>query len=122
MNPFENYKNQLNNKIMMAKPEELTLMLYEGAIKFTNIAIIAIEKKDIEQAHKNILKVQDIISYLKNTLDLNYEVSKDFLTIYNYIERLLVNANMKKDIEILNEVNKHLHDIKDTWTKILKKN
>lgn len=122
MNNFQNYKNQLNNKIMMAKPEELTLMLYEGAIKFTNIAIVAIKKKNIEEAHKNILKVEDIICYLKNTLDLSYEVSKDFLTIYNYIERLLVKANIKKDIEILNEVNNHLHDIKDTWTKIINKN
>lgn len=122
MNPFENYKNQLNNKIMMAKPGELTLMLYDGAIKFTNIAIVAVEKKNIEEAHKNILKVQDIISYLKNTLDLNYEISKDFLIIYNYIEKLLVKANIKKDIEILNEINEHLHDIRDTWKKILEKN
>ena len=119
MNNFDNYKQQQNNKILTAKPEELTLILYESAIKFCNIAIIAIENKNIEKAHINIMKIQDIISYLRDTLNLNYEVSKDFLVIYNYIEKRLIEANIKKDIQVLNEVLKHLRDITNTWKQIM---
>ncbi|WP_248405477.1 flagellar export chaperone FliS [Butyrivibrio fibrisolvens] len=118
-NPYSQYAN---NKIMSASGPELTLMLYEGAIKFCNRAESAIEKKDIETAHNNIKKVQNIISYLRETLNMKYSTAKDFENIYVYLTRRLVEANMHKDIEVLQEVNKHLHSVRDTWIEVMKAN
>ena len=95
------YAQYQNNKIMTASPAELTLMLYEGAIKFCNIAELAIEQKDIPKAHANIVKVERIIDYLRQTLDMQYAVAQDFENIYSYLSRRLVEANIKKDKEIL---------------------
>lgn len=114
------YAQYNNNKIMTASPAELTLMLYEGAIKFCNLAEMGLENKDIEKAHTNIVKVQRIIDYLRQTLDMKYEVAKDFERIYVYLSKRLVEANMKKDVEILKEVNEHLHSVRDTWKEVMR--
>lgn len=73
------------NKILTASPAELTLMLYEGAIKFCNIALIAIEKGDLQKAHTNIKKAEDIITEFKVTLNHKYPVAEDFEKIYDYL-------------------------------------
>ena len=117
-NPYEQYKN---NAIATATPAELTLMLYEGAIKFGNIAIKAIEENDIEKAYKNIVKVQNIIAEFRNTLDFKYPVAKDFDRVYEYLERRLVEANMTKDKEIMEEVVKHIRSMRDTWKEVMKR-
>lgn len=116
------YAQYNNNKVMTASPAELTLMLYEGAIKFCNIAIDAVEHKDIPKAHTNILKVSKIIDYLRATLDMKYRVAQDFERMYVYISRRLREANVKKDKEILEEVNQHLHSIRDTWKDVMRVN
>lgn len=110
-----------NGKVLTATPAELTLMLYEGAIKFANIAIVAIEKKDIEKAHNNIIKTERIIIEFQSTLDHRYEVSKDFDAVYSYLIRRLRDANFKKDPEILQEVVKHLRTMRDTWKEVMEK-
>ena len=116
-NAFTAYNN---SKIMTASPAELTLMLYEGAIKFCNIAIVAVEKKDIEKAHNNILKVENIISEFQATLDHKYAVAEDFDNVYRYLQERLVQANIKKDKEILEEVLGHLRTMRDTWKEVMK--
>jgi len=88
-NAYAQYKN---NKIMGASGPELTLMLYDGAIKFLNIADAAIEKHDIEKAHSNIIKTEKIIEYLNNTLDMKYPVAQDFENMYVYISRRLMDV------------------------------
>lgn len=118
-NAYEQYNN---NKVMMASPAELTLMLYEGAIKFCNIAIIGIEQKDIEKAHINIRKTSKIIQYLRETLDMKYPVAQDFENIYAYLDRRLVEANVKKDNQILEEVCEHLRSVRDTWKEVMRLN
>ena len=118
-NAYAQYKN---NKVMTASPAELTLMLYEGAIRFCNVAVSAVENKDIEKAHNSITRVERIIDYLRQTLDMKYPVAQDFENIYTYLSRRLVEANMKKDVEILNEVNTHLHSVRDTWKEVMKLN
>ena len=107
------YSQYNNSKILTASPAELTLMLYEGAIKFVNIAVVAIEQKDVQKAHDNILKTQKIVDYLRQTLDMKYPVAQDFERIYVYLAQRLVEANLKKDKEILEEVNTHLHAVRD---------
>lgn len=115
-NPYAQYKN---SKILTASPAELTLMLYEGAIKFCNIAIMGIEQNDVEKAHVNIVKVQRIIEEFRNTLDRKYPVAEDFDRVYVYVLQRLLMANLKKDKEILEEVNTHLHTMRDTWKQVM---
>lgn len=117
-NPYAQYQN---SKILTASPAELTLMLYDGAIKFSNIAITAMEEKDIQKAHNNIIKVQRIINEFRATLDRKYEVAQDFDNIYTYILQRLFEANIKKDPEIMQEVVGHLRTLRETWLEIMKK-
>lgn len=116
------YSQYNNSKVLTASPAELTLMLYEGAIKFCNIANAAIEQKDIQKAHLNIVKAERIVNHLRLTLDMKYPVAKDFDRIYEYLERRLVEANMKKDTDVLNEVCEHLRAVRDTWKEVMRIN
>ena len=116
------YAQYNNSKVLTASPAELTLMLYEGAIKFCNVAIVAVEQRDISKAHTNIVKVQRIIDYLRQTLDMKYPVAQDFENIYVYLSQRLVEANLKKDKEILEEINMHLHSVRDTWKEVMRIN
>ena len=115
------YAQYNQNKILTASPAELTLMLYEGAIKFCNIAIMAIEQKDIEKANNNIIKVQKVIEEFRNTLNRKYPVAEDFDRVYVYLLQRLLEANIHKDPEILEEVNSHLRSMRDTWKEVMKK-
>ena len=114
------YAQYNNSKIMTASPAELSLMLYEGAIKFCNIAIIAIEQKDIEKAHINIVKANNIIMEFQITLDHKYLVAQEFQNVYDYIYDRLVEANIKKDKEIMEEVLLHLRGLRDTWKEVMR--
>lgn len=117
-NPYEEYQR---NKILTASPAEITLMLYEGAIKFSNIAIMAIEQNDMEKAHTNIMKTQRIIEEFRNTLDRKYQVAEEFDKIYVYVLQRLFEANIKKDKEVLEEVNTHLRSLRDTWKEVMRR-
>ena len=117
-NPYEEYQR---NKILTASPAEITLMLYEGAIKFCNIAVMAIEQNDMEKAHTNIMKTQRIIEEFRNTLDRKYQVAEEFDKIYVYVLQRLFDANIKKDKEILEEVNTHLRSLRDTWKEVMRR-
>ena len=114
------YAAYANSKVMTASPAELTLMLYDGAIKFCNIAIRAIEEGDVEKAHNNIVKVENIIDEFRVTLNHKYAVAEDFENVYVYLRERLSLANMKKDKEILEEVLKHLRTMRDTWKEVMK--
>lgn len=116
------YAQYNNSKVLTASPAELTLMLYEGAIKFCNIAEVAMEQKDVQKAHTNIIKVQRIIDYLRQTLDMKYPVAQDFERIYVYLSQRLVEANIKKDTEVLKEVSMHLHSVRDNWKEVMRIN
>jgi len=116
-NPYAQYTN---NRINTVSGEELTLMLYEGALKFTNQAIIAIENKNFEKANELILRVEDIIREFQITLDHDYEISKYFDSMYEYIYRLLIDANIGKNVGILNEVKEYLREFRDSWKEAMK--
>ncbi len=119
INNSAGYDTYQRNKIMTATPGELTLMLYEGAIKFANKAVMAIEKNDIPNAHVNIIKVQRIIEEFRATLNFKYPVAKDFDVVYEYLLRRLVEANIHKDTEILEEILTHLRTMRDTWKEVM---
>lgn len=120
VNNAEGYNAYLRSKVMTATPAELTLMLYEGAIKFVNKAIMSIEKDDVMGAHNNLMKTQRIIEELRASLDHKYPVAKEFDTVYEYILRRLVEANIKKNKDILEEVLEHLRTMRDTWKEVMK--
>lgn len=117
-NPYAQYKN---NRVLTASPAELTLMLYEGAIKFCNIALAGMEQNDVEKAHNNIMKAGKIIDEFRCTLDHKYPVAEDFDNVYKYINQLLINANVKKDKAALEEALTHLRTMRDTWKEVMAK-
>lgn len=118
--------NKLNayqrNAILTASPPELTLMLYEGAIKFCNIAIIAIEKKNFEEANVNLKKAQAIITELRVTLNHKYPVWEDFERVYDWIYRRLIEGNIHKDIEVVEDALKYIREMRDTWKEVMRRN
>ena len=114
------YAQYNNSKVLTASPAELTLMLYDGAIKFCNIAIMGIEQNDINKAHTNIRKVEKIIEEFRSTLDRKYAVAEDFDRVYVYLLQRLLEANIKKDKEILEEVNTHLRSMRDNWKEVMR--
>lgn len=114
------YNQYMRSKVLTASKAELTLMLYDGAIKFCNMAIMCIEKKDIPGAHNNIKKTEAIIEEFMATLNYKYEVAKDFNKVYEYLHDRLVEANLKKDTVILNEVLGYLRDMRDTWKEVMR--
>lgn len=110
------------NAVQTASPAKLTLMLYDGAVKFSNMAIEGLHEGDLEKAHQNIIKVQKIIVEFRSTLDMKYPVAKDFDVVYDYIYRRLVEANMKKDVAIMEEALKYIKEMRDTWKEVMRLN
>lgn len=110
-----------NNRIETATPAELTLMLYEGAVKFCNIAIVGLEKNDYEKVNTNIQKCRNIIVELTSTLNMKYPVAEDFKRMYDYFFALLTEANMKKDMELLERALEELRGMRDVWKEVMTK-
>jgi flagellar protein FliS len=95
-------------------------MLYEGAIKFGNKALEAMENKNPAKAHENIVKVENIIENFRLTLDKRYPVWKDFENVYVYLLRRCHEANVSKDPEIMKEILTHLRSMRDNWIEVMK--
>lgn len=109
-------------KIKTASPAELTLMLYEGAIKFCNKALYAMENKDLLKTNENLIKAQKVINELRSTLNFKYPVAKEFEKIYDYIYHKLIEANIKKDKEIAEEALQEIREMRDTWKEVMRRN
>ena len=95
--------------------------MYEGAIKFCNIAIIGVEHNDIQKVHTNLKKAQAIIEELRSTLNHKYPVAKDFDKIYEYIYSLLVDANISKKTEDIEAALVEIRGMRDTWKQVMQK-
>lgn len=111
------YKTQ---QVMTASPEELTLMLYNGAIRFTTESIQALEQKDYEKSHYANLRAQQIVQEFMATLDMNIELSQNWFKLYEYIEHCLIQGNLKKDSSMLAEAKNMLQEFRDTWYQVIK--
>jgi flagellar protein FliS len=116
-NVHEHYQQ---NMVNTSSPQELTLMLYNGLIKFLNMSIQGIEEKSIEKSNNNIIKSQNIIGEFMSTLDMNYEVSSGLLALYDYMNRRLKEANIHKDKAIVEEVLGFAEELRDTWAQAMK--
>lgn len=109
-----------DSKILTATPAELTLMLYEGAIKFCNLAMMAMEKKEYDKANINIIKAERIIAEFRATLDFKYPVAKSFDDVYEYVYHRLVQANIHKDVQMLEEAVGYIREMRDTWKEVMR--
>jgi flagellar secretion chaperone FliS len=118
-NPYAAYQN---NSVTTASPGELTLMLYNGSLKFIHIAKKAIEEKNIELKNTNIQKAQAIVSELMVTLNTDVEISQNLMSLYDYINRRLTEANVKNDFAILEEVEGLITEFRDTWKQVIQLN
>ena len=114
------YNQYKQSSIYTATPEELTLMLYNGLVKFIMQAQKAIDDKEISKANEAIIRAQDIVREFQNTLDMKYEVSHGLMLLYDFMYRELVSANIKKDKSILEEVLRFAKELRDTWMQAMK--
>ena len=108
------------SSVFTATPEELTLMLYYGCIKAIRFAEVTVEEKNYEKANYYICKAEAIIRELRNTLDMKYEISENLYNLYTYFLNRLIEANVKKDKNILEEVLHFVEEIRDTWSQAMK--
>jgi flagellar protein FliS len=113
------YQVYQQNEVLTASKGKLLIMLYEGAIKFLRFAKVAIDEKNIEDANKYLIKAQNIISELMATLNMDYDISKDLYSLYDYMKYRLTQANIKKDKAIIDEIIDMLSGFKDTWQKAM---
>lgn len=116
-NPYNQYKE---NSIKTASPQELTLMLYNGALKFMNQGKLFIEQKNIAGANESLKRAQDIIHELNSTLDMNYDISQNLRSIYTYIIEQLVEANITKNPKHIDEAQGMVTELRDTWKEAMR--
>jgi len=118
-NPYQAYQD---NAVTTASPGELTLMLYNGCLKFIAAAKEAMKKKDYAGKNTNLQKAQNIIRELMVTLKPEYEVSKNMMVMYDYIYRRLLEANLKNDLAILEECEGFVTEFRDVWKQVIQIN
>lgn len=116
-NAFNAYKQ---NSVTTASPGELTLMLYNGCLKFLNKAKQSIADKNIEERNHYIQRSQAIIGELMATLNMDIEISKQMLPLYEYMSRRLTEANIQNDSSIIEEVEGLVTEFRDTWKEVIK--
>ena len=116
VNPYQAYQQ---NSVMTASPQELTLMLYNGCLKFIKLSKKAMADNKIEDKNTNLIKAQAIIQELRYTLDMDIDLSASLAELYDYMYIRLVEANMKNDIAVLEEVEGYVVELRDTWKQAM---
>lgn len=114
------YAAYKTTSIQTATKEQLLIMLYDGLIRFIHSSKSAIAARDIAQAHTNLIKSQEIVGELKNTLDMKYEISHALSALYDYFMRKLVDANVRKSQEPLDEILPRIAELRDAWEQAAK--
>lgn len=115
-NPYQAYQQ---NSVSTASPGELTLMLYNGCLKFIKQARLAIQQKNTQEKNLNLQKAQRIIQELMITLNPEAAVSESMMPMYEYMNRRLVEANISNDLVILAEVEEYVTEFRDTWKQVI---
>lgn len=118
VNAAEAYRRQ---QVLNAPPEQLTLMLYNGCLKFIDEGIAELEEKKFENANTSLQKAQRIISEFRLTLNMEYEISHQLLPLYNYVYDRLVEGNVKSDTSKLIEAKEIISELRDAWVGAMKK-
>lgn len=118
-NPYQAYQQ---NSVNTASPGELTLMLYNGCLKFINLAKVAIQEKNIPEKNTNLQKAQNIVNELMVTLNMDIEISKQMMTLYDFVRTKLIEGNVKNDIQALEEAEMIIREFRDTWKQVIQIN
>ena len=118
-NPYQSYQQ---NSVNTASPGELTLMLYNGCLKFITLAKKAMKAGNVQDKNTNLIKAQNIIHEFMVTLNMDIKVSEELMVMYEYIHRRLVEANVKSDETILEEVEGLVTELRDTWKQVIQLN
>lgn len=112
-NGYNAYKN---NSVNYASKEQLLLMLVDGAVKFAKIGRQAILDKDIKKSHESLTRAQAIFTELMATIDRNAgQWADSMFKVYEFINYQLMEANIKKDVKIMDETIPLIEDVRDTW-------
>ena len=111
------YKNQ---QVMTSSPEQLTLLLYNGALRFLTESILAMDQGDVQKSHNANMRVQAIVREFVRTLDMSYELSSDWAKLYEYIEYCLIQGNIKKNVKQLQQAKSILEDMREAWVGAMK--
>ncbi|WZL79458.1 flagellar export chaperone FliS [Eubacteriales bacterium mix99] len=116
-NGYEVYQE---NQISTSSRSGLLLMLYDGALKFLRFALTAMEEKKVEEAHGNLVKVQDILNELMATLNFDAgEIAGKLYSLYEYMNQELIDANIQKDSEKVEKVYGMLEELRNAWAKAM---
>src|SRR4051794_16699614 len=118
-NPYKSYQQ---NSVNTASPGELTLMLYNGCLKFIKLAKKAIQDNNVEEKNTNLIKAQNIIHEFMVTLNMDVNLSSELMLMYDYLHRRLVEANINSDLDILEEVEGFVIEYRDTWKQVIQLN
>ena len=119
-NPTAAYQQYQNSMVNTASPQDLTLMLYNGLIKFLNLSIQGIEENSIEKTSTYIIRAQDILTEFMSTLDMSYAISQGMFTLYEFMNNRLIKASIKKDKAMVEEVLVFAEELRDTWAQAMK--
>lgn len=118
VNAAEAYRRQ---QVLNAPPEQLTLMLYNGCLKFIDEGKNFLGEKNYEAANNSLQKAQRIISEFRLTLNMDYEISNQLLMLYNYVYDRLVEGNIKSDTSKIDEAKGIITELRDAWAEAMKK-
>lgn len=118
-NPYAAYQN---NSVNTSTPGELTLMLYNGCLKFIQQAKYALDSGNIPEMNVSAQKAQTIISELMLTLDTSYPVSQNMLILYEFANSRLIDGNIKKDSAMFEEASDIITEFRDTWKQVIQIN
>lgn len=111
------YMKYKTTAVHTASPERLLIMLYDGLVRSMDAAKVAIATSNAEEAHRQLTKCQDIIWELRTTLDMQYEISHALAALYDYFQRRLVEANIKKSAEPLDEILPRIQELREAWVQ-----
>ncbi|SHM96050.1 flagellar export chaperone FliS [Gracilibacillus kekensis] len=117
---YQQYQAYQNNSVNTATPGELTLMLYNGCLKFIKQAKKAIENNEHETKNVMIQKTQNIIRELMVTLDQEAPITKEIMPLYDFAYHALTQANVKNDLDQLEQAREIIQDFRDTWKEVIK--
>lgn len=119
VSPYEKYKK---TGITTASGGKLILMLYDGAIRFLNQSLEGLKEKRYDVVNNNIIKGQNILTELMLSLNMNVgEIAENLYSLYDYMNRRLIEANIKKDDKVIKEVLGMLTDLRATWEEAIKR-
>lgn len=115
--PYEKYRQ---SSVKTSTPSQLLIMLFDGAIRFVRAGMEGIDSVDYQKTNINLGKAQTIVSELMSTLDPTYDISKSLYDLYEYINHLLIQANVKKDKVPAEEALQYLTEFRLTWLEASK--